>query len=138
MKLFYLSILAFVFMASVSLAMIKPKLFMKPEVVSRQRGVVSLMPVLAADTQTFPVVSAQGVMAIDVASNTTMYEKNADEPLLPASTTKIMTAMVSLENYNLEDVVTVPEVKVEGQKMGLIKGEEIKVKDLLSGLLIYS
>ena len=123
MKLFYLSILAFVFMASVSLAMIKPKLFMKPEVVSRQRGVVSLMPVLAADTQTFPVVSAQGVMAIDVASNTTMYEKNADEPLLPASTTKIMTAMVSLENYNL---------------MGLIKGEEIKVKDLLSGLLIYS
>jgi D-alanyl-D-alanine carboxypeptidase len=95
------------------------------------------MPVLASDAS-FPILSAQGVIAVDGESGVTLYEKNGDLKLLPASTTKIMTALVSLENYNLSDVVKVGRVNVEGQKMGLVEGEQMTFSDILDGLLIYS
>ncbi len=88
---------------------------------------------------TFPILSAQGVMASDLGSSVPLYEKNTDTKLLPASTTKIITALVSLDIYELNDVLTVPKgVNVDGQKMGLFTGEQMKVEDLLYGLLVYS
>ena len=95
-------------------------------------------PVLAAEFS-FPVISSQGAFAIDLNSGVPLYEKNADAALLPASTTKIITALVALDNYQLDQVLTVGKgVKVDGQKMGLYPGEQMKVKDLLYGLLVYS
>jgi D-alanyl-D-alanine carboxypeptidase len=95
-------------------------------------------PVLAAETA-FPVISAQGALAVDINSGVPLYEKNADAPLLPASTTKIITALVALDFYKLDQVLTVGSgVNVDGQKMGLYPGEEIKFEDLLYGLLVYS
>ena len=95
-------------------------------------------PILKETSTSFPVLSALGVLAIDVDSQVPLFEKNADSRLLPASTTKIMTALVSLEHYNLNDELAVGRVNVEGQKMGLVVGEVIKFEDLLYGLLIYS
>ncbi len=87
----------------------------------------------------FPTLSAQGVLAVDLNSGVTLYEKNPDEKLLPASTTKIVTALVALDSYKLDDILTVPSgVSVDGQKMGLYVGEKMKVEDLLYGLLVYS
>lgn len=87
----------------------------------------------------FPTLSAQGVLAIDLNSGVTLYEKNPDAKLLPASTTKIVTALVALDTYKLDDVLTIPKgVNVDGQKMGLYVGEKIRVEDLLYGLLVYS
>lgn len=86
-----------------------------------------------------PEVTAEGIAIVDVDSGVTLFEKNPDARLFPASTTKIMTALVVLEEYTLNDVVTVvrgPEV--EGQKMGLIKGETITVENLLYGILVHS
>lgn len=87
---------------------------------------------------TFPVFSAQGVFAVDLDSGTTLYEKNADTQLYPASTTKMMTALVAHEAYQPNETITVGRVKAPGQSMHLATGERITVSDLLNGLLIFS
>jgi D-alanyl-D-alanine carboxypeptidase (penicillin-binding protein 5/6) len=84
-------------------------------------GNASDLPVLMG-TKNFPILSGQGIIAIDEDSNVTLFEKNPDKKLLPASTTKILTALVSLDYYRLDDILTVSDVNVEGQKMGLVKG----------------
>ncbi|MFH1971591.1 MAG: D-alanyl-D-alanine carboxypeptidase family protein [Patescibacteria group bacterium] len=86
----------------------------------------------------FPIVSAQAVLIVDLNSGITLYEKDADKKLLPASTTKIVTALVAMEYYPLDKILTVGRVNVEGQKMNLVYGEKISVNDLLYGLLVYS
>jgi serine-type D-Ala-D-Ala carboxypeptidase (penicillin-binding protein 5/6) len=86
----------------------------------------------------YPIVSAQSVMAVDLTSGVTLYEKDPNKALLPASTTKIVTALVAIDTYLPDQVLKVGKVTVEGQKMGLVWGEEIKFIDLLNGLLIYS
>lgn len=91
------------------------------------------------DNSIFPVLSAQGVVVSDLGSGVPLYEKNSDTKLLPASTTKIVTALVALDVYKLDQVLTIPRgVNVDGQKMGLYTGEQMKVEDLLYGLLVYS
>jgi len=95
-------------------------------------------PVLV-DGSSFPILSAQGVVAVDLKSGVKLYEKNPDSALLPASTTKIITALVSMDTYPLDQILTVPKgVSVDGQKMGLYAGEQMRVEDLLYGLLVYS
>lgn len=83
-------------------------------------------------------ISAEGVIVYDLESGVTLYGRNSDEVLSPASTTKIMTALVALEHYALEDVVTVETVANSGQIMGLVPGEQITVENLLYGALIHS
>lgn len=69
-----------------------------------------------------------------------LYEKNADEFLPIASTTKIMTAMVVLETCGLSEKVVIPPecADVEGSGMGLTPGETLSVEDLLCGLMLQS
>ena len=100
-------------------------------------GEARSLPVLSSNS-TFPVLSAQGVIAIDVSSNVTLYEKNADLKLYPASTTKIITALVGLDYYRWDQVLTVGNPSVEGQRLGLVMGEEMTFENLLEALLIYS
>lgn len=85
-----------------------------------------------------PEISAYSVMAVDIDSDTILYQKNSDVRLLPASTTKIVTALVAMDYYNLDDVLVVPDIYIEGQKMNLIAGEEISVRNLIYGILVYS
>lgn len=85
-----------------------------------------------------PELSATGVMVIDIPSGTTLYDKNPDLRLYPASTTKIMTALVALDEYKLEEVVKVNTVVTEGQVMRLVKDETITVENLLYGILVHS
>lgn len=134
MRLLYLAALTFVFIVSTNLAVIKEIKFVP---LKRAIGVVSPLPVLA-ESATFPVLSAQGVIATDRDSGVFLYEKNPDQELLPASTTKIMTALVALDYYPKDLVLEIPEIRVEGQKMGLVRGEKITVENLLYGLLVYS
>ena len=90
------------------------------------------------DDFSFPIVSAQAVLAVDLNSGVTLYEKEADKKLLPASTTKIVTSLVAMEYYPLDKILTVGNVNVDGQKMNLVYGEKISVENLLYGLLVYS
>ncbi len=83
-------------------------------------------------------VSARGIVILDPDSGATLFQRNADESLSPASTTKILTALVALDAYSLDDVVTVQTVVNSGQVMGLFPGEQITVEYLLYGALIHS
>lgn len=73
-------------------------------------------------------------------SGRVLYEKNADEHMLIASTTKIMTAIVVLEHCDLDDLVEVDSrsAGIEGSSMYLKAGESYTVEDLLYGLLLVS
>lgn len=69
-----------------------------------------------------------------------LYEKNADAKSLIASTTKLMTAIVTLENAELSELVDITEncCNIEGSSMYLEAGERYTVKELLLGLLLVS
>lgn len=85
-------------------------------------------------------VSAGSAIVMDAHSEKVLWEKNAQNKSLIASTTKIMTALVVLENAELSDVVTVSAeaVGVEGSSMYLTAGEQLTVEDLLYGLMLLS
>ncbi len=85
-----------------------------------------------------PTVSAQGVYVVDAASLTPLYAKNKKQRFYPASTTKVVTALVALDLYAPDDVLTVKIASVEGQLMNLQNGERITLENLLYGLLVHS
>ncbi|OGG07991.1 hypothetical protein A3D05_00795 [Candidatus Gottesmanbacteria bacterium RIFCSPHIGHO2_02_FULL_40_24] len=85
-----------------------------------------------------PILSAQGVVVKDLESGVILYAKNEQKLLFPASTTKVMTALIILEKYNLDDVFTVNSVITDGRKMDLMAGEKLTVEALLQGTLIHS
>lgn len=136
MKLLYLSLLSFVLISSASLLLTKETVSPPTSIVMDEK-VFTPIPVLAQNSS-FPIVSAQAALAVDLTSGVYLYEKNPDVSLLPASTTKIVTALTAMEYYPLDKILTVGKVTVVGQKMDLITGEKIKFEDLLYGLLVYS
>jgi D-alanyl-D-alanine carboxypeptidase (penicillin-binding protein 5/6) len=83
-------------------------------------------------------VTATGIVVLDIDSEIFLYKRNGDELLSPASTTKILTALVSIDSYNLDDIVTVGTVANNGQIIGLVPGERMTVENLLFGALIHS
>ena len=85
-------------------------------------------------------VSAQCAVLMDTQSGRFLYEKNPENPMLIASTTKIMTALVVISRCNLDEMVTVrkEQTGVEGSSMYLKPDEQISVRDLLYGLLLAS
>ena len=94
-------------------------------------------PYLSESTVT-PSISAMSALAIDLDSGKVLFEKDPELPVFPASTTKIMTALVALDAYPPSQVVTINNVYIDGQKMGLMVGEQIKAEDLIYGLLVSS
>lgn len=144
-NLLYLSLLSFVFIASSAISIASNtsiQKFNSKEIVKEINTrffnkKYSDLPTLK-EGASFPILSSQSAVIIDMTSGITLYEKEPNKKLLPASTTKIMTALVALDTYQLDQELLVKNVKVEGQKMGLVVGEKIKFIDLLKGLLIYS
>lgn len=99
------------------------------------------LPPIAVNTLAIPTpeTTAQSVYIIDPDSYHVLYEKNAHAQLPPASTTKLMTALIAIENYPLDQVITITqEDRSIGQTMKLVSGEQIKVEDLVAGILINS
>lgn len=92
-----------------------------------------------------PSVSAGAAILIDAEDGTVLYEKNADQKMYPASTTKIMTALVVLETLEelelgLDSEIIVPAEAqgVEGSSLYLKAGERMSVEELLYGLMLQS
>lgn len=84
--------------------------------------------------------SAQSAVVMEQGTRAVLFESNAYEQLGMASTTKIMTAVVTLENAQLHEVVTIGKnaAGVEGSSMWLEVGEKITVENLLYGLMLNS
>lgn len=94
---------------------------------------------LKTDPEPVPEMSARGVYVIDEDTQTVLYAKNEEAPLLPASTTKIATALVALKAYEPNEIITIEKLpRVYGEQMGLRNGEQITVINLMYGLLVYS
>ncbi|MEI6690904.1 MAG: D-alanyl-D-alanine carboxypeptidase [bacterium] len=100
----------------------------------------NLSPYPIKDGTAAPSLTANAVVVQDAIGRSMLYERNAQTPMLPASTTKLMTALVALDMY--PDLGSELTVKVEdrtlGQTMELKKGEVLTAKSLLAGLLIRS
>lgn len=86
----------------------------------------------------YPEVSAEGIYLVDLPSFTPIYSRNENLKLLPASTTKILTALVAYDIYKPDQVITVKKTIATGQVMGLIVGEKITVENILYGTLVHS
>ncbi len=84
--------------------------------------------------------SARSMILLDKATNTILVDIDCNKRLPMASTTKIMTALVVLENADLDANVVIPSQAcgVEGSSMYLISGETLTVRDLLYGLMLTS
>ncbi len=87
-----------------------------------------------------PENPAESAVIIDADSKSVLYSKNSDSPRGMASTTKIMTALVAIENCNPNDEFTVPKeaVGIEGSSVYLKEGEVLSVRELLYCLMLES
>lgn len=86
------------------------------------------------------VLTARSAILLDVSQGKRLFSKNADSNVWPASTTKVMTALLVLENLPMDKVVTVSKAatNVQPSKAGLIEGEHYRVSDLLYAALMQS
>ena len=85
-------------------------------------------------------LSATSCVLIDEISGRVILEKNAHKKMAMASTTKIMTALIALENCNQKDEVKIDEksINIEGSSIYLKNEEVISMEDLLYGLMLRS
>lgn len=95
-----------------------------------------------ADTSGLNIHSPSAIL-IDASTGKILYEKNANEKMYPASTTKVLTAILALENCELSDTTIVSYNAVMSIPNGyshanLQVGEELTIEQLLNILLIYS
>ena len=94
--------------------------------------------VLAGENVPCPVGEAAVLM--DARNGQVLYGKNMHKQMYPASTTKILTAILALEKGHLDELVAIPKdaCQVEGTSLGLRAGEQLTLRDLLYALLMAS
>jgi serine-type D-Ala-D-Ala carboxypeptidase (penicillin-binding protein 5/6) len=87
-----------------------------------------------------PAIPAAAWVVVDPATGETLASRAPDRELPMASTTKIMTALVVLESADLDEVMTVPPeaARIGESSGGLVAGERLRVRDLLTALLVPS
>ncbi len=83
------------------------------------------------------------VILLDLKTGTVLYQKKAGEKVYPAALTNIMTALLVLENCNLEELVPASDTAISNiaagdSKMGIIKDEKLSVRQLLYGMMLSS
>ena len=106
--------------------------------VSAAKANQSVYPAAVNNFQSAPEITATSAQIIDAKTGFVLWEKNPDAKHLPASTTKLMTALVALEKCLPQTVVTASGVNKSGSQMGLEAGDRVTVENLIKGLLINS
>lgn len=87
-----------------------------------------------------PTINARSAIIYDRTTKEVIWGKNETAKRAMASTTKIMTAIVVLENSNLSDVVTISKkaAGTGGSRLKITAGDKISIQDLLYGLMLRS
>jgi D-alanyl-D-alanine carboxypeptidase (penicillin-binding protein 5/6) len=87
-----------------------------------------------------PAITAEGALLVDLDTGQVLFSQNADQRYYPASTTKIMTALLALERGHLTDVLTAGEIvrNCDGSRIYLEPGEQETLEDLLYAMLLPS
>lgn len=88
-------------------------------------------------------ISAEGGIVIDADTGAVLYGKNIHEPYFPASITKILTALIIIENCNMDDIVTfshnaVYNVESGSSNAGIDEGDQLTVRDSLYAMMLRS
>ena len=106
----------------------------------RLLALVLIFPLLLCFKVDAVSVSAQAAIVVAGDSGEVIYEKNSNQKLSMASTTKIMTGLLLCEYGDLDREITVSAkmLKVEGSSMGLLAGDKVTLHDLLYGLMLAS
>ena len=95
------------------------------------------------ESLSLPEIKAETALLMDMKTGRVIYSKNPDERRFPASTTKIMTAILALEHGDLSDIVTadiasLAPITNEDSHMGILIGEELTMEQLINGMMVYS
>lgn len=99
---------------------------------------IKIQPIPITNNAFPPIVTAEGVYVVELDSFSTLYEKNSQSKFFPASTTKIITALVAADLYQPDRIITVNQASIEGQIMNLVPNERITAENLLYGILVHS
>lgn len=85
-------------------------------------------------------LTAKSAIVIEASTGKVLYAKSAEEKRYPASTTKMMTLIVALESGQLDDIVTASAnaASTEGSSLSLTAGEQLKLRDMLYGIMLIS
>lgn len=89
-----------------------------------------------------PDIPAETAVLMDANSGEVLYAKNATEKAYPASTTKLLTALLALENLDMDEIIMFSASAVNipsgSSHIGMRRGEKMSVRDCLYGLLLPS
>ncbi|CQR72683.1 D-alanyl-D-alanine carboxypeptidase DacB precursor [Sporomusa ovata DSM 2662] len=87
-----------------------------------------------------PVMSAQGAILMDAKTGQVLYDRNMNKKLAPASTTKIMTAIIAIESGRLDETarISAHAAATGGSSLNLYPGQAITLRELVTGLLLRS
>ncbi len=138
--LFILGIFLLFFSLSYVFSPASQKVFVSPPVSRPELGEI-LGDAFSSfiDSSTPPVIGAKSALIFDIDTKTLLYEKDPKTPRPMASLTKIMTAIVALENKREDDRYKVSRTAIVGENsMGLESGEVLSLEELLYGLILPS
>lgn len=99
---------------------------------------IQIQPIPVTNNALPPFVTAEGVYVVELDSFSTLYEKNSRAKFFPASTTKIITALVAADLYQPDRIITINQASIEGQIMNLVPNERITAENLMYGILVHS
>ena len=90
-----------------------------------------------------PTVSAEAAILYDATTKQVLFEKNSTKAMYPASTTKLLTALLAAEKLNMSDTLTFSQSATENLESGAItagmkKGDTMKVEDAMYAMLLRS
>lgn len=89
-----------------------------------------------------PELTASAAILIEESTGTILYDKNADKKMYPASMTKIVTALVAMDYFKPEELITVGteinEISLDSSKAGHVYGETLTMENAIRGLIIPS
>ncbi len=104
------------------------------------------LPIQSNDIPDWPVgpeIGAKAAIVMEANTGAILYAKNIHEELYPASTTKILTCLLAVENGNLDDTVTftadaISSVPADGSNIGMDIGEYLSLEECLYGIMVGS
>lgn len=133
-------ILMYIFTCVLVMGMVIPSRVFADDYLEEEPFLEAFSPGQGSIGNKLPVVDAAAAVVMDTKSGRILFDKNCHQRRSIASTTKIITAVVALENGNLEDIVTVSKraADIWGSTVGIEEGEKYTLRELLYGLMLKS
>lgn len=135
--------IAAAFLAVVITGMSAVSVFAEPEATEAPKKTESEVYMENTKLEEPDTSHAEAALLMDMKTGRVIYSKNSSERMYPASTTKMMTGILAIESEKMDETATatyeaLKSITLEDSHMGILVGEELSMKDLLNGMLVYS